>query len=874
MKRLFLFSVLLGLAPTAAEAQQLNFERHIAPILRVYCWNCHGSGGLDGKLDLRSQPLLLRGGKSGPAIVPGKPSQSLLYKRLVARQMPPDKTTHKNVVFSPVKPTKVHQETIRKWIEQGAKATYVNRGLNDIEDPVITPKDRSWWAFVPPKRARLPKVQVAQRVQTAVDSFILARLEAKKLTLAPRASRLTLIRRLYLDCLGIPPTPQQVDQFLSDHRPNAYQLLVDRLLSSPHFGERWGRHWLDAAGYVDTAGADNDANSINLQEGRWRYRDYVIQSLNADKPYDQFITEQMAGDELVDWQNAKRFDQRTRDLLAATGFLRQAADSTASKELNTGDIRNQVLISTVRLVGSNLLGLTIQCAQCHTHKFDPINHADYYRFRAFFEPGYNIQNWKGPKERMLYTVSKSTRKQIDSENSRIKAEVAKLSAANKTIRDAATARASAAKYKLHVPRPVAADVRIAIATNPKKRNAIQKYLVGKFASVLKVTPQEVNGQIAARDRQAMQARSAKIAELNSQVRSYGKFPALWEDSAPPRSYVFRRGEFEKPGPEVRANIPTVLNVSALPKRQQPTNRQSSGSRLQLARWMTQADHPLVARVYANRVWQRYFGRGIVATPDNFGSSGSKPTHPQLLDWLALEFVESGWSIKHLHRVILLSAVYQQATHRQDETQANSPAKTDPANLLLWKMPLRRLQSEIIRDSVLAVSEMLDRRAGGKPVPIKPLSDGMVEIDKSALAMPSDEFRRTIYVTSRRNYHLTQLDVFNQPIVTPNCTRRLHSPVVSQSLAMINGKFANLHAQRLAEQLTKTERTLDACIEAGFRKVLCRRPTKNETKLSRNLIVEVSKKYQATGKNAQQSQTEALQSFCLVLMNTSEFLYAE
>jgi hypothetical protein len=695
----------------------------------------------------------------------------------------------------------------------------------------------------------------------------LARLDARGLSFAPEADRSALVRRASLDVIGLPPTPAEVDDFLADAAPNAWERLIDRLLDSPHYGERWGRHWLDAAGYVDTNGSDNDATIINVREGAWKYRDYVVRAFNADKPYDQFLLEQIAGDELVDWRNAASFTPEIKDLLTATGFLRPAADDTSAPELNTADIRHRVLYDTLQTFSSNVLGLTMHCAQCHSHKFDPIAQADYYRLLAIFAPAYNVQDWKHTTERVLPDVSPAEKQEIDRKNADLDMKVAELNRQLAEIRRPVQEKLFETKLAA-LPEPIRQDTRAAVETPADKRNEVQKYLAEKLGAIVAVQPEEIAAALDETPKGAVALRERQIGELNSARQSYGKIQALWDVGRAPAVYLYRRGGYETPGAPVAPGFPAVL-TAALPGAPSPAapGAATSGYRSALAHWLTQPEHPLTARVVVNRVWQQYFGRGIVATPDNFGRSGAAPTHPELLDWLATEFVRSGWKLKTLHRLILTSRAYRQSSRVAD------PPTIDPENLLLWRMPLRRLESEIIRDSALAVSGRLDRSIGGPPVPIKPLPDGMVVVETQNLPAGANPFRRSLYLVSRRNYQPTELSVFDQPLLATNCTRRTSAAVALQSLTMLNGDFLASQAEHFSRRVIAAAPEEPQQIELAFKLALARPPAADEIDLAHGLLARQRERILAqAGVTADQARDQALFHLCLMLLNTNEFLY--
>ena len=859
--RLFRLIVLQGVAlaivvPVVTAAEQgPMFEDRVHQLLKTYCWKCHGGEARQAGLDTRSLPLLLKGGKHGAAIVPGNAKQSLLYQKLVSGKMPPGKE---------LRPTDAHIRLIREWIDGGAQARYQKRPLNEAEDPVLADNARDWWSFQPPVRPPVPEVREIARTRTAVDSFVISRLESSGLSLAAPADRRALARRIHLDLIGLPPSPRELQVFLADTSPGAWSRLVDRLLGSPHFGERWGRHWLDAAGYVDTIGSDNDAGTIKPATGIWRYRDYCIASINADKRFDEFLTEQLAGDELVKWREAKDYTPGMLQKLIATGFLRQARDVTYAPELNTADIRHQVLFDTLQTVSSSLLGLTIHCAQCHTHKFDPIRQADYYRLAAVFTPSYDVQNWVNSENRHLFTVSQKRKLHIDAHNGRINQQTDDLKKKLDAVRARASARVAARKLTA-LPESIRSDTGTAVKVAQEKRTKVQAYLAEKLGPLLKVTAPEIDKELTVEERQQTAAHQARIDLLNGTRESYEKIQALWERGPAPPTYLYRRGDFTTPGPQVVPGVPAVLDPAARLTRIQapPEGAETSGYRLAFSKWLTASDHPLTARVIVNRMWQKYFGRGIVTTTDNFGFSGTQPTHPRLLDYLARELVESGWSMKHVHRLVLLSAVYRQSTSRSTEEWDRAVA-VDPDNQLLWRMPLRRLESEIIRDSVLSVSGTLDRYQGGPAVPIKSNADSSVVIDVGKIARPGDPFRRSLYLLCRRNYQLTELGVFDQPTVAHNCTRRDSSAVVLQSLAMLNGPFVMQQSRRFGARVRQEagdDRTRR--IKLSFLLALGRPATPAELPVVETFLERHT---------ASTSAEIAIDHLCHMLLNTNEFLY--
>jgi hypothetical protein len=643
--------------------------------------------------------------------------------------------------------------------------------------------ERQHWAFRTLSRPSLPqRITANVPLTNPVDAFLAARLREKGLTMAPEAERRVLIRRLAFDLIGLPPVPEEIEAFEQDSSPDAYERLVDRMLASPAYGERWGRHWLDGAGYVDVLGGDNDAATVKLGDGsKWKYRDYVVRALNEDRPWDQCLTEQIAGDELVDWRNAPRFTPDILQKLIATGFLRTAADDTDENELNTSDIRHGIQQRTGEVLVSNVLGLTFACAKCHDHKYEPILQRDYYRIMALLAPAFNTERWLQPAQRVLADVPPGEKEKLDRHNAAIDAAIKEL---QKT---------------------------------PGKQT------------------------------------SEKIAALQATKRKAGTVQAVYDVGPPSPTYLLKRGDHSRPDKEVAPGFLSVLCASEAATALPPTKAagSSSGRRLALARWLTDPRTPagaLAVRVRVNRVWQHLFGRGIVATPDNFGVTGAKPTHPELLEWLACEFVAQGGRFKPLIRLLVTSSAYRQAS-----AGVAIPASADPDNQLLWRMRLRRLESEAIRDAILAVSGQLDRTPGGPPVMTESRPDGQIVIK------PPGSTRRSLYLLGRRNYHPTLLSVFDQPVLTTNCACRSPSAVVLQSLTMLNDDFVREQAGHLARRVHRhAGDTPERQVAAAFRIALGRKPTEREAGLCRETL--------------KQPGGEGLIRLCHILLNTSEFLY--
>ena len=631
-----------------ARAQnQLITERDVVPIFQMRCVVCHGKRKQEGGLDLRTHASRLKGGKSGPAIAPGKPEESLLVKRIAAGEMPPPKLLFDNSVRPP---TTAELETLKKWIAVGAP---VDSGEPaEAGDPKVSDKDRQFWSFQPPERPQVPDVRSRRLARNPIDAFLLARLEAKKLSYSPEADRLILLRRVYIDVIGMPPPPEEVREFLNDARPDAYERLVDRLLASPHYGERWGRYWLDDVGYSDSEGkVDADA----IRPDAWRYRDYVIRSLNEDKPYDRFLVEQIAGDELEDYRNAKQVTPELLEKLIATGFWRMAPDGTYSPPQSFLPERMNVIADQLEIFGSAVLGLTIGCARCHDHKYDPLPQRDYYRLSAVLQTAYDPYDWIDPTKRRIEIGLEEERKNTEAFNAPIEAEIRKLELAQKSPQDKAEA--------------------------DKVRRA--------------------------------------IGELKAKLRPTPGVRALYEmGGEPSTAYLLRRGDALAPVRPVEPGVPSVLSVGLKPFHiAQPgvaggPAGDSSGRRLALARWLVQPRHPLTARVIVNRIWMHHFGRGLVRSAANFGRTGAPPAHPELLDWLATELVREKWSLKAIHRLILTSSAFRQSSRVPPEAE-----KADPENIFLSRMSMRRMDADALYDSILRATGRLDASPFGPPAPI-------------------------------------------------------------------------------------------------------------------------------------------------------------
>ncbi|MBB73836.1 MAG: hypothetical protein CMJ75_04900 [Planctomycetaceae bacterium] len=857
---LWLTSSALHAGEIPPDPTPVNFERDVRPLLRAHCMSCHGLEKRAGDLDLRTLPLLLRGGTAGPAILPGSAARSLLYRKVAAGSMPPK---------DELPLTSAQIATLRRWLDTAAPPV-------PSEPATIIPidaADRSHWAFVPPQRTPPPAPHNVTDARTVIDHFLLSRLEAAGLSFSAPADRPALLRRLALDLTGLPPTPDTVRAFLRDRSPSAYEQLVDHLLASPHFGQKWGRHWLDASGYVDTIGDDTDATIAKVAPGKWRYREYVIDAHNQDMPFDHFVREQVAGDEMSDWREADQLTPEMLRQLIATTFLRSAADETLQNELNTADMRHEVLARTMEVTIHNLLGLTIQCARCHDHKYDPLPQHDYYRLLACFTPAFDPQSWLQPAEREIADIAPKEKSQRVAHNKDRNRQIA-------TVRQAIIAIQTPHRNRIRtdklngLPASIRGDVEKATRTPPDKQDAIQKYLAMKLGTILAVSDAEVAVAFTATERATVNRLQAEISTFQSQLKTWGTIQSVYDTNTSPQTYLLSRGDHLQPRSVVEPGMLRVLtNAIDVDSHQPfPTPAATSGRRTTLAHWLTDSNSPasgLLTRVVVNRVWQQLFGRGIVETSDNFGVMGSLPDHPQLLDYLAVDFRDAGWRYKRLLQQLVSTAAY-----RQTSVPPAQPPTKDPENRLLWRMRLRQLDSEVLRDSVLALSGQLDRSFGGPPIATTPRPDGYVRIDPGRLQRPADAYRRSLYLLQRRRYHESFLEAFGQPELTKNCTQRTATAVVGQSLTLINDQFMFEQSLALARRLLHENQgqSLAAHVVMAFQMILARMPDTTERRVSFEFVERHSQRYQTQPNLKYPPLTHALRHLCHMLLCTNEFLY--
>ena len=704
--------------------------RSAAAVLLNRCYECHNAQEHSGGLDLASRAGLERGGENGPVIVAGKPEESWLLERVEAGEMPPRKAGK----AQPVPPEEIRQ--LRAWIAAGASWPE-GLVLDPFEATSATRAGRDFWSLRPVIDAAVPRVRQGELVQNEVDAFLLSKLEARGWTYAPEADRRTLIRRLSIDLTGLNPAYEEVEAFVADAAPGSYERLVDRLLASPHYGERWGRFWLDVARYADTCGYERDQAKPNA----WKYRDWVFQRFNDDAPFDSFVVEQLAGDELPG---------RTEAQLVATGFIRLGAWNDEPNDPQ--EYKYDRLEDMVDATSTAFLAMTVKCARCHDHKFDPIRQTDYYRLAAAF--------WAGPIE-----------------------------------------------------------------------PAARELLGGPDPKVL------------------------------------GSDAFAWTDLSrdPPPFHLLKKGDPNKPGAVIEPAQLSFVAALEKPLERAPADARTSQRRLQMARWMVDPSNPLTARVWVNRVWQHHFGAGLVRSPDNFGFTGERPTHPELLDWLATRFVEGGWRSKPIHRLLVLSRAYRQASLHPDQEALE---REDAGNQLWWHAQRQRLDAEALRDAVLSASGELNRARMGGPGFVPDIApdalEGLSMKDKAWAASPAaEQKRRGVYMFVKRGLLAPLMTTFDAPDTTLPCGQRDVTLVPTQALALMNNAFVHEQSRAVADLIRREMPNADAsaAIGAAWRRILMRDPTPREAAAARAFLGD-------GGSGA------CLASLCHVLLNTNEFLYVD
>ncbi|HEY3135926.1 MAG TPA: DUF1549 and DUF1553 domain-containing protein [Blastocatellia bacterium] len=722
----------------------------------------------------------------------------------------------------------------------------------------FTESQLKYWAYQPVRKPSLPAVKNRAWAKTGVDAFILKELESKQIAPSPRADRITLIRRATFDLTGLPPTPEEVKTFVDDKSPNAFEKVVDRLMASPHYGEKWARHWLDLARYAESEGFKADETRPNA----WRYRDYVIKSFNEDKPYDRFIKEQIAGDEL--WPD-------NADALVATGFNRHYPDESNARNLMQR--RQEILNDITDTVGAVFLGTTYACARCHDHKFDPVLQKDYYKLQAFFAAA------RGKDDFVLVSAAEKEQYKLklaawEEKTKEIREQIAQVEAPIlKAIYDE-----NFYKYP--------ADIQAAVKTPPEKRDTMQ-WLMYHKASWLLDSKQDEDGN-GVRNRLKGDGRK-QYDELRAKLAAFDNIkPAPLPIGSgitdvglrAPATYVLNKGAYDAPLEEVQPGFMAILE--RLPTKIEPLGKgATTGRRTGLASWLTDPKNPLVARVMVNRIWHYHFGRGLVGTPSDFGLMGETETNKALLDWLAATFVEKGWSIKAMHRLIMLSNTYQESS---DFNEAVS--KTDPSNELWWRYPRHRLLGEDIRDAILFVSGQLNTKIGGPSV-FPDIPEGMeVRGGWKKNEKEEEKNRRSIYVFVRRNTRYPMFQAFDMPDTHESCARRSTTTTAPQALSLLNDKIFLRAAQAFAGRVLKESGPeLNSQITAAYRLAYSRDPSSEERELALSFLkreaaiiktrLDVRKPVAlppGIAPDIDPAIAASLVDFCHVLFNSNEFVY--
>ena len=778
------------------------------PLLEAHCVQCHGAEKMKGGLDLTTRENLMLGGETGPSVTPGRPEESLLYKMV----------THEEEPGMPHKEDKLPDAAIEKiaaWIRAGVPYTReLQAAPTSTTRPefAITAADRAHWAFQPVAKLPSPAVKDRAWVRTPVDAFILTQLEAQGLTPTAPAGRETLIRRVSFDLVGLPPTPEEIDAFVRDESPGSYDALIERLLASPHYGERWGRHWLDLARFAESDGFEHDL----IRPQAWRYRDYVVRAFNTDKPYDRFIREQVAGDQLYPDEP---------DAQIATGFNLLGPDMTDSSDVIQR--RRNTLNDMTDTTSLAFLGLTMGCARCHDHKFEPISHRDYYSLQAFFAGAefHAELPVATPEDRARHqaalAIYQDLTKDLQAEIAAVKAPYWKSVFQRKFNR-------------------ISVEAQVAHQLPKEQRTGEQENLVQGTAGLIAVKDNEVVAAMSKDDRARHDALQAKLKPIP--IPTLPTAQALREGE-PVKSHVLLRGDYTQPAEEVEPTFPEILAAGRPPQ----------GSRAALADWLASPANPLTARVMVNRIWQHHFGRPLVGTPSNFGTHGQKPTHPELLDWLAGEFVARGWSLKQMHRVMLRSSTYQQGS-----SPAAAVVARDPENRHYSRMNRIRLEGEAIRDSLLAISGELNPAVGGPgvypPIP-KEIFAGAA--GWTASTDPKEYSRRSVYIFARRNLRFPFLEVFDAPDNNLSCPSRERSTTAPQSLTLLNAEEVLRASDRTARRLEAETASTAVRITKAYRLIVGRGPTPKERRLSELFLAH-----------------SPLHELCRALFNLNAFVYLD
>jgi cytochrome c553 len=807
----FILGILIALWPGVGlfageppiTAEQLRFfETKIRPLLADRCYSCHGPRKQKSNLRLDSPEALRRGGDSGERIVaPGQPDVSLLIKAVRHQdqtlRMPPKEKLSETQIAD-----------LTHWVKIGAP--YPSPAI--VTNPGNEP-GRGFRPFQPPLDPPVPSVKDGKWARSPLDHFILAQLEARDLRPAPPADKRTLLRRVTFDLIGLPPTPEEMDAFLRDESPQAFARVVDRLLASPRYGERWGRHWLDVARYADSNGLDENVAYGNA----WRYRDYVIAAFNSDKPYDQFVLEQLAGDLLP-----APPDRRTRnEHLIATGFLSLGAKVLA--EVDETKMEMDIVDEQIDTVGRTFLGLTLGCARCHDHKFDPISTEDYYALAGIFRSTRTMEHFK--------KIARWNENSLAAEQD-VQARAA---------HDGQTALLAESVKQLTRK----ADAQIKTAAKPGE--TLPNNLEPLYPEVFKAELKRL------REKQADLAKNAPNLPSGMGV----------SEGAVADTAVHRRGSHLTLGKVVPRGIPRVLAAS-----NPPVFDGKQSGRLQMAQWLVRRDHPLTSRVMVNRLWRWHFGQGLVRSTDNFGKLGEEPVNPALLDWLAQRFMEEKWSIKAMHRLILLSGAYQMGSVHDPRA-----AERDPDNRLHWRASVRRLEAEEIRDALLQVSGQLDLNMGGSLLHV---ANREFLFDHTSRDMTRyDSKRRSVYLPVIRNHLYDLFQLFDCPDATVPNGDRATTTVAPQALFMMNSELVVNASEALASRLLQDKETDDVSrIQLLYARAYGRIATAREVSRAREILQEAEAIQGAKEPDAARRRLQAWTCLCQITLAANEFIYVK
>ena len=818
-----IIAVLL-VAPLLATASDLAEQAD--SILKENCQVCHGAAIQQSGLDLRTRERILLGGERGSAVTGASLSGSWLWK-LVTHQvkpfMPPGSKLDEEKI-----------EVLRKWILAGApmpesavsdEEAERLEALRKLEDRPITEEERTWWAFAPVARPKVPGSG------HPVDAFLEAARDEQGLQASGAADRRTLVRRVYLDLTGLPPSPGQVAAYVADESPDAWKRLVDDLLESPYYGERWGRHWLDLVHYADSGGYERDFDWPTM----WRYRDYVVRAFNDDKPYDQFVREQIAGDELASGSDEANI---------ATGYLRMVLDNNIKDERT----RMDELDDNVATTAQTFLGVTVQCARCHNHKFDPIPQKDYYRMQAVFFSTKEIDYPLVPAEEVERHAALN--KAVTERQKPLKTRLAELEKPHREFLFQATLDTLPKYY------------RTAWETPAEKRDKAQRLNARQVDALYRqILISDILDRMSETELAEHEETKAEIKALEAaRPEPFPTARTVTEDSREPLpSYFLHRGDPGSKGSRMEPGVLTVAARSEAAFPAPPPTAVTSWRRRHFADWIASEDNPLTARVMVNRIWQHHFGEGIVRTPSNFGKTGMRPSHPELLDWLAAEFVDSGWSVKHMHRIMLNSDAYRMASRDLPGNLAK-----DAENRYFWRQSRNRHEVEVIRDQIMAVAGTLDRAVGGPSV--RPYIDPTLFQSSTDRTWPGmaigdpQSWRRSLYVFSKRSIRYPMFEAFDQPDMVSSCSRRTRSTVAPQALLLMNNAEVLLQAKYFAQRVAiEAGPEAGARVDRAYELALAREPRDSERAKAVQFL---------------ESTPTGLVDLCQTLFNLNEFLYRQ